>query len=536
MAPVSMWRTLQRAAANFGSPSGRGLSRISHRTRNVAQAVQPAASPFVATCRAKADCRAHPQVSRRLSTQQAGQPAPRAKACSTILVLLLAALPATAAGWIRVRTGGVELLTDAGEKTARTTLDRLEQIRRIFSVAGSGPLPLRIFVFRSEKDFRSYADHPVTGGFYQSGSERDYIVLSAGAGLTRTVTHEYVHLVLDRGPSPLPLWFEEGTAELYSNLDFGRGRMRVGEPVPGHLALLAAEKWLSASELLRANRTSPLYNERTLAGVFYAQSWALAHMLNLAPGWREGMPRFAELLADGAEVRAAFREAFGKTPDQALEELRGYVGGLHSATVEAPPAPHPEAAAVEPVAPLEATLNLADLALEVRQPDLARGLFESAKKSQPDSPAAETGLGTLALAEDRREEARAHLERAIALGSRNGTTYFQLAMLEREAGAPRRRVDQLLEQTVALDPGFGEAQFMLGSEASDDGDFESGVARLGAAARALPRKSFMWHALGYAQARLGHTDQARQAASRALSTAATEQEQRMAEALLESLQ
>ena len=48
--------------------------------------------------------------------------------------------------------------------------------------------------------------------------------------------------------------------------------------------------------------------------------------------------------------------------------------------------------------PLDATLLLADLALEVRLPDLARGLFESAKKSQPDSPAAETGLGTLALA------------------------------------------------------------------------------------------------------------------------------------------
>src|SRR5579862_8685111 len=138
---MALWRTFQRAAANFSSPSGRGL-----------------------------------------------KPPLQAKACATILSLLVV-LPATGAGWIRVRAGGVELLTDAGEKTARATLDRLEQIRRVFSARDNGPLPLRIFLFRSEKDFRSYADHPVAGGFYRSGSERDYIVLSGGTKLTRTVAH-----------------------------------------------------------------------------------------------------------------------------------------------------------------------------------------------------------------------------------------------------------------------------------------------------------------------------------------------------------
>jgi len=214
-------------------------------------------------------------------------------------------------------------LTDAGEKTGRATLRRLDDIRQIFPTRDREPLPLRIFLFAAEKEFRGYADNAVTDGFYHGGGERDLIVLHGGAGLTRAVTHEYIHLILDRGPGPLPLWFEEGTAELYSNLDLQRGRIIAGEPIAEHLQTLGAGRWLDAVQLTAASRRSPLYNERTLAGVFYSESWALVHMLNLAPGWRERMPRYAEMLMQGRNGSQAFPEAFEKSMDQALAELNG---------------------------------------------------------------------------------------------------------------------------------------------------------------------------------------------------------------------
>src|SRR5690349_6494453 len=134
---------------------------------------------------------------------------------AAILSLILAEIPGTAAGWLQVRTPQIEILTDAGEKPARAILDRLDQVRRVFSTRGAGPLPLQVFLFSSESEFRTYADGPLSAGFYQSGLERDYIVLHTSTGLNRAVAHEYVHLVLDRGTVPLPPWFEEGTAELY---------------------------------------------------------------------------------------------------------------------------------------------------------------------------------------------------------------------------------------------------------------------------------------------------------------------------------
>jgi Flp pilus assembly protein TadD len=107
-------------------------------------------------------------------------------------------------------------------------------------------------------------------------------------------------------------------------------------------------------------------------------------------------------------------------------------------------------------------------------------------------------------------------------------------MLERDAGAPGSRVDALLEKTIELDPAFGEAHFLLGLHMTDS-DPENAVQHLTAAARASPGKSYVWHALGYAQMRLGDTGSARLSASRALQTSATEQEERMAKALLDSL-
>jgi len=450
-------------------------------------------------------------------------------ACATILAAMAA--QCWGADWLRIRTPHLEVLTDAGEKTGRSALNRLEDIRRVLDARNTRPLPLRVFVFASEKEFRAYAENSIVDGFYQSGVERDFIVLHAGANLSREVAHEYIHWIMDRG---LPLWFEEGTAELYSNLDFQRGQTIAGAPIPRHLATLASQPWLTAGELLRASRASPFYGEQTLAGVFYAESWALAHMLNLAPGWRDEMPVFAAALASGGDQDEAFRAAFGKTMEQAVAELRLYVGRLHSVSLDAAPQLSPDRQTTERITPIEGILARADLALHVHNIELARAWFENAEKLRPDSPEAESGLGTLALAEGRRDRAKAHFERAIDMGSKDPAAYFELAMLLRESGSPAR-VGELLARAITADPNFGEAHFILGTEATDDGDYEAAIDHLRAATRAMPARSYVWYALAFAQMKLGQIGEARASAARALRTAATPEEEGMAAALWESM-
>ena len=203
---------------------------------------------------------------------------------AAILLLLIA--PAYAAEWIRIAAPGMELITDAGEKTGRHLLARFEQIRGVFRQAGiaDSPLPVRIFAFASERELHDYRDALNVHGFYKNGGERDYIALQADSDAPRVALHEYVHVVLNHSALRLPVWFEEGTAEFYSTLDLTGSRLRIGAPIESHLALLrSAPSPLNAQDLASITVTSPRYD----SGLFYAESWALVHMLNLPPAWRD---------------------------------------------------------------------------------------------------------------------------------------------------------------------------------------------------------------------------------------------------------
>src|SRR6476646_9793161 len=157
---------------------------------------------------------------------------------SLAVFIILFALPARA-DWLRLRGTHTELLTDAGEKEGRRALSRLEQIRAILPRGNDdSSRELRVVLFDSEKEFREYARSETTAGFYQSGLERDYIVTYAGGELPRVVTHEFVHFLLNQTPAPLPRWFEEGTAELYSNTQINTKRVRIGKELESHMNLL----------------------------------------------------------------------------------------------------------------------------------------------------------------------------------------------------------------------------------------------------------------------------------------------------------
>ena len=442
-----------------------------------------------------------------------------------LFALLMA--PAEAAEWVRVASPGIELLTDAAEKTGRQVLGRFEQIHRLFHQANiaDSALPLRVFLFASEEEFQRYRDDTAVDGFYRSGIERDYIVMHAGASSRRVAAHEYVHVVLNQSRVPLPKWFDEGMAEFYSTFEVERGRLSVGKPIEAHVALLSAEKWLSAAQLSHRDTTK----------LFYAQSWALVHMLNLGTAWRDGLPQFILLLEQGSPPEEAFVKAFGRTMGQAIADLPAYLRGLLPATIAADIDRAAEIRIERIPTPL-AALARADLALATGRRGLARTLLEQAARVKPDSPEVAAGMATLALAEDRRDDARRHLEHAIALGSRDGATYFEYAMIERDSGATLGRVDQLLEKTIAVNPNLADAQFLLGAHASDNGNYTAAVDRLREATRLRPQRSYFWHALGYAQWKLGRREEALESARRAVATAENSDEAGMAEGLLSLVQ
>jgi tetratricopeptide (TPR) repeat protein len=454
-----------------------------------------------------------------------------------VFATFLAVLPARA-DWLQLRGTHTELVTDAGEKDGRRALTRLEQIRAILpGGSDQSGRELRVVLFDSEKEFREYARSETTSGLYQSGLERDYIVTYAGGELPRVVTHEFVHFLLNQTPAALPRWFEEGTAELYSNAQINAKRVRIGKEIESHMNLLLARPWLTADQLSAEHAAAaPSQTDQEQAeSMFYAESWALVHMLNLSPDYRDHLPQFIQLLSAGRDQSDAFRTAFGRDFQRALAELPPYLRKIRSVQLDVPPPAPFLAAKAEPVSAVDALLLRADVALRRGLAEQARNLFEQAAREHPDSAAAEAGLGMLAMTQNRPGDARRHLERAMQLDDKDASILFEYALLERDAGAGNDRVRELLEKVVALNPNFGEAQLLLGVRSTDDRRYDAAITYLRNAARLLPRQSYVWHALAYAQQKQGLYPDALDSAQRAVRTASSDEQEHMAVALRDAL-
>jgi tetratricopeptide (TPR) repeat protein len=301
--------------------------------------------------------------------------------------------------------------------------------------------------------------------------------------------------------------------------------------------LLLARPWLTAAQLTAERLAVPEKEQdvEQAENMFYAESWALVHMLNLSPNYRDHMPQFVMLLAAGTDGSEAFRTAFGRDFAKALADLPGYLKKIRSVQLDIPPPAKYSAAPPEPVSEVEALQLRGDLALRRGLAEKARGLFEGAAKEHPDSATAQAGLGMLAMTQNRPGDARRYLEKAIQLDNKDATILFEYALLERDAGAGNDRVRELLEKVVGLNPNFGEAQLLLGVRATDDRNYDRAVAYLHDAARLLPRQSYVWNALAYAQQKLGNYPEALDAAQRAVRTASTDEQEHAAEALRNAL-
>ncbi len=493
----------------------------------------------------------------------------RSSANHATLYLALLALPwfgpqAFAADWTRVGSPRIEIMTDAGEKTGRELLAHFETIRAIFHQAGiaDSPLPVRVFAFASESEFHSYSDEKNSAGFYH-GSDRDTIALYAGPDARQVALHEYVHLVLNHSKILLPKWFQEGTAEFYSNLEVEGHKagstvmraeqvgLRIGDPIAVHLRVLRSEPLLSA-ERLASMKTEPLY---------YAEGWALVHMLNLAPAWRDGLPRYILLLAEGRDAGDAFQLAFGRTLDQALSSLPAYLQRIRAVSLSTTIEQATDSPRVDRMTPVEAALARMDLAMQVHRPALARSLVSTAVRGKQETPEILAASGSLALAEGRSAEAQENFERAIELGSRDPETWFQYAMLERDRGpslsrpgaastsqrgdtAPEsqpdgvaarlqhdRHIDELLEKVIAIDANFAEAQFLLGTHLTDQANYAAAIVHLREAVRVRPHESNYWYALGFAQSKAGQREDALESARHAKALATNDRDEQMAESL-----
>lgn len=125
--------------------------------------------------------------------------------------------------WLKLKSSNFELYTSADEKHGRDLILHFEQVRSFFIASMKSPAgafsPVRIIAFGTDREFTPYKPNEVAAAYYAPGYNSDYIVMkNASSNYYPVVTHEYVHLLVRHSGQRVPLWWNEGLAELYSTM------------------------------------------------------------------------------------------------------------------------------------------------------------------------------------------------------------------------------------------------------------------------------------------------------------------------------
>jgi hypothetical protein len=137
-------------------------------------------------------------------------------------------------------------------------------------------------------------------------------------GFSHEFTHAYMDIVWERVD---PLWFAEGMAEYFSNLDWQAGRLVLGQAIPEVLNELQAGPWVPIRELFEMGRVSlygPLFRR------LYAQAWSVIHFLfdNRPEVIQAMLKKGAAGVPDPRHLESEWRKHVERILEARTEEIR----------------------------------------------------------------------------------------------------------------------------------------------------------------------------------------------------------------------
>jgi Flp pilus assembly protein TadD len=441
--------------------------------------------------------------------------------------------------WERIGTPDLELYTDAGTTAARQALNHLQQVREFFLKASPLPLldqfPVRVILFKTEEQFAPYKTAESQRAFFANSPKRDYIVMADSPGEYQFAIHEYMHLIVRHSGLRLPLWLNEGWAEVYSTLKPVADGVAVGDLVDVRMKELETGQWLDINTLTTTDMQSDLYKGKGPIGMFYAESWALAHMLFLAPDYTDNFPKFLMAIHRGKDFAESCEAAYGKTPAEVFGDLRKYFdrrkmyGKVFAAQLGKKSA-LPEVSKVDQ---FDLRLLLADLLAATGHRLEAKETYAELSQAEPGRYEVPESLGYLAIIERDLSGARREFERAFASGDPDPRMCLQLAVLQEGSGQPMATIMPSLGRALQSKPDYADAILQMGLVRVAAGEFQSGVATLIKVGQIRPEQaSQVYSALAYGYLRLGDLARARKDAQTARQYAGNADQAKQLDAML----
>jgi cytochrome c-type biogenesis protein CcmH/NrfG len=400
-----------------------------------------------------------------------------------IVLLVLFPLLATALAlardkpenWLEVQSQHFTVVTNANEKAGRRIADQFERMRSVFHVAfprvsidnGS---PIIVLAIKDEKDFRALEPQAYLakgqlklGGLFLRAPERNYVLMrvdAEGQHPYAVVYHEYTHFLLSKSAEWLPLWLNEGLAEFYENTNIHEKEVSLGEPSPENLAWLRENRLLPLATLFTVDTSSPYYHEENKGSVFYAESWALTHYLQVRDfqGKTQRLTDYTELLKQNVDPVTAATRVFGDLK-QLQSNLDSYIhqGSFTYFKLATSTGVDDAVFKERPLTETQADAVRGDfLAYNERVAD-ARPLLDQVLQEDPKNVSAHETMGFLEFRAGHLDEARKWYEQAVKLDSRSYIAHYYFAAISMNAGAgpsDDAQVEASLRAAIKLNPSF----------------------------------------------------------------------------------
>ncbi len=379
-------------------------------------------------------------------------------------------VPSEKTTWLSLRTQHFLVVSDTGRGKVRDTAVDLERlvtaIRRIAPHLAWTPLPTEAVMFSSNARFEEYCTAAAgkscqgVAGIYLSGRHGNYLLISGGHfnDARAIACHELTHSIVHNSSPDIPLWLNEGFAEIYGSTSPVGDDILIGRPEEEHLAVLRERGFMPVAEILSVGYDSPEYNQDNLRPVFYAESWLMTHyMLVGAARTKSHLPEYLARIGRGEDREQAFRAAFGVSTVDFTKELHAYAQehrmyALRLAGADLALPPIPEA---RPLPRDEALSVLAEPLLDApgHNAAAAEAFLAQARRANPGSALATSLLASAMCRDGKEEEALPLFEEAVRSPSPSALPPLLYAEHLLEGPTPEpARARELLKAALAAEP------------------------------------------------------------------------------------
>jgi Tfp pilus assembly protein PilF len=273
------------------------------------------------------------------------------------------------------------------------------------------------------------------------------------------VYHEYTHLLLSKADW-MPLWLNEGLAEFYQNTDIREKEVTLGQPSVDNILWLRQNRILPLPTLFAVDHNSPYYHEENKGSIFYAESWALIHYLQVKDYLekRHRLADYADLLAKKVDPITAATTAFGDLKklqqelDVYVQQARFSAFGMKTSTEV-----DDSKFTSQSISPSQADALRADfLAYNQRTKD-ARTLLEQVLREDANNVSAHETMGFLEFREGHVDEAKKWYAQAAQLDSQSYLAHYYYAAMSMQghiSAEEESKVENSLRQAIKLNPSF----------------------------------------------------------------------------------